>query len=240
MSLGALAPARASSNDDDMARIVAQATALLDALRASGRQSQGTEQQLSQQAPVVPLAPSASTTVGGSFGGGAASLQVAASQVAVFQLDAAKPPAQYARPLPGGTTSVGGSISGSAISGGFTTASTVASGGQVPRAFLWDGKYYNLVLNPTSMDVTDGDAVRRRVTLAMVAHMHDEGKLDYAVLNIRLRDVFGSTHADLLAMDPGAKYVAYVTGIDGSGVSSEIPVVFNSDGSVYVDPIIRR
>jgi hypothetical protein len=211
---------------DQLSRVIAQATTLLGVRSAHTQQLPQQEQprQAAMQVVVAQAQPTVgSTALAGASGGGRLAAPVATAAFNTAAVLTARPTAQ---------TSVGGSMSSDAMLKPSTTTSA-------PSAFLWNNDYYYLVAPPTPLDFDDANAIRNRVTVSMMQHMRSEGVNDYAITNIKFEDVLPASHQDLLAMDPGAYMVAHVEGIDGSGHTSNIPVVINRDGSTYVDPRLR-
>ena len=112
---------------------------------------------------------------------------------------------------------------------------------KAPPAFIWNSRYFQQVApaNP-SFDATDQAAVRERAVRSTIKYLMDEEHMDdFGVTNVTIRPVSIATDADLLNVNPGARWVAEVAGVTGSGTSKSFPVVLNTDGHTYVDPRVH-
>jgi len=79
---------------------------------------------------------------------------------------------------------------------------------KAPLAFIWNSRYFQQVApaNP-SFDATDQAAVRERAVRSTIKYLMDEEHMDdFGVTNVTIRPVSIATDADLLNVNPGARW----------------------------------
>ncbi|MBC7644902.1 MAG: hypothetical protein H7123_07230 [Thermoleophilia bacterium] len=128
-----------------------------------------------------------------------------------------------------------------AAPGAVATTTPMAPALIAPLAFIWNARYFQLVgpANDT-FDPKNEAAVRERVVRSTIKFLLDEEHMDdFGVTNVTIRPVSPDTDADLLHVNAGARWVAEVIGVTGTGTSRSFPVVLNLDGRTYVDPRVH-
>lgn len=110
-----------------------------------------------------------------------------------------------------------------------------------PSAFIWNSHYYKAVAPvKDGFDDFNKKAVSDRAVLSALKFMQDDEKVDdFGVTGFKMRAVSVARDADLLNVNPGARWVVDVSGTLGDGSTKSLPVVVNTDGRTYVDPRIH-
>jgi hypothetical protein len=120
----------------------------------------------------------------------------------------------------------------------------VAGGGGAftPKGFLYNDRYFAKFHDASPIDFSDVEEVERRATKATMSYLVEEEPNvdDYGVTDVEIRQVDQVADRDLLTVNPHAKLVIDVHGVQGTGEAKSIPSVMNDDGSVFVDPRIGR
>lgn len=140
--------------------------------------------------------------------------------------------------LQGAPRATGQALDGAAGSAGRAGGD---AGHPVPKAFIWNHRFFTPVAPPGGVDVHDEVAVDRRVVRSVVQYLLDEEPDvdDFAVNELHRRAVDKDADADLLHVNPGAMWVYDVVGVNGAGIGRTFPVVMNDDGSTFVDPRVH-
>lgn len=113
--------------------------------------------------------------------------------------------------------------------------------GVEPDGFMYNDNYYAKFHRAEAINLTDKDAVDRRLARSTIAYMQEEEPEtgDFGVHDVKLRRATAAD-ADLLRVNPRAYWIADVVGVTGTGQAKNVPVVMNGDGAVFVDPRARR
>jgi len=111
-----------------------------------------------------------------------------------------------------------------------------------PKGFLYNDRYFAKFHDAKAIDLADTSAIERRVAKATMAYLLEElpDVDDFGIQSISMRPVDPVADRDLLHVNPRAHYIVEVHGVDGMGAPMDIPVVFNRDGAVFVDPKASR
>lgn len=154
-------------------------------------------------------------------------------------------------PLTGGGAAAAPSAATAAASGGMLHAAEgaqVTAGGAAiadadfePLGFLYNDNYYKRYFDGGGIDVGNRSQVEERATESTFLYLHDKEPAvdDFGITGIAVRDVDANADRDLLAINPRARYVIDVHGVQGNGVQRSIPTVMNGDGATFTDPRLK-
>ena len=125
-------------------------------------------------------------------------------------------------------------------------AAPAATGGganAAPIALLYNDLYFKQYFaGGNGFDTNNPEKVRERAIESTILYLHDKEPHvdDFGVTAVNTRRVDPATDSDLLKIDPDAKFVIDVRGVQGDGVARSIPSVMNNDGTTYTDPRVGR
>lgn len=218
-----------------------------------------------QQAPVANAAPAQVNHTLQSLANASTTTSLGGSTLVSAHPTMASDPMTFVFSEPGSTTVGGSAGAANALAGAGATASVAAaSGGSAYDAafgavltelrgstgqkvespnlknFLWRGNYYHKIANAGG-NTNNLLEVELRVAKSTLIHkIEEEGIQDFAINRVQTRAVDPVADADLLRIDPNAKWVSDVTGTRADGSKEVIPVVTDRDGVTWVDPFLRR
>jgi hypothetical protein len=111
-----------------------------------------------------------------------------------------------------------------------------------PLGFLYNDNYYKRYFDGGGIDVSSREKVEERAVESTFAYLKDREPDvdDFGVTGVQLRSVDPSADRDLLNVNPRAKFVIDVHGVQGNGSHRSIPTVMNEDGATFTDPRIGR
>lgn len=145
-------------------------------------------------------------------------------------------------PVPAPAPAVGGALH--VAEGAQVTAdgAAVADNDFEPLGFLYNDNYYKRYFDGGGIDVNNRSQVEERATESTFLYLHDKEPEvdDFGITGVAVRPVDPAADGDLLRINPRAKYVIAVHGVQGNGVQRSIPTVMNADGATFTDPLIRR
>lgn len=154
-------------------------------------------------------------------------------------------------PLTGGGD-VAAATAAAAASGGVLHAAegaqVTASGAAVadddfePLGFLYNDNYYKRYFDGGGIDVSDRGKVEERAVESTFLYLKDKEPAvdDFGITGVAVRTVDPHADRDLLTVNPRARYVIDVHGVQGNGTQRSIPTVMNGDGATFTDPLIKR
>ncbi len=120
--------------------------------------------------------------------------------------------------------------------------SASASASSDPVSFLLDGVYYKQYFPGGGIDTSNVASIRERAIESTYKYLLDRepGVDDFGTTDVSVREVDATADRDLLAVNPGARYVIDVHGVQSDGVRRSIPSVMNHDGATYTDPRLSK
>jgi hypothetical protein len=122
-------------------------------------------------------------------------------------------------------------------------AQATGGGAAAPIALLYNDLYFKQYFSGgNGFDSNNPEKVRERAIESTILYLHDKEPNvdDFGITAVDTRPVDAGADADLLKIDPNAKFVIDVKGVQGDGVARSIPSVMNHDGTTYTDPRIGR
>lgn len=110
-----------------------------------------------------------------------------------------------------------------------------------PLGMLYNGDYYKRYFDGGGLDVNDRGALEERAVESTILYLRDKEPEvdDFGVTGIGMRPADPATDQDLLNVNPRAKWIVDVHGVQGDGTQRTIPTVINEDGATFTDPRIR-
>jgi hypothetical protein len=131
-----------------------------------------------------------------------------------------------------------------AAEGAHITADGIAEadGDFEPIGMLYNSNYYKRYFDGGGIDMNNRSKVEERATESTLMYLLDKEPNvdDFGISGIAVRNVDSSADADLLKVNPRARFVIDVHGIQGDGTKRSIPTVMNTDGATFTDPRFGR